>query len=98
VTDELELKYAVQDAAALETWLDQEFPPPPGGGRWRTSRISDRYFDTADRALEQAGYGARLRRAGGSVAVTLKSDVAEASTDDGLHHRLELEAEAGCVR
>lgn len=94
MTDELELKYAVDDTAALEQWLDEEFPPAPGDAGWRTARVTDRYFDTYGRALEQAGYGARLRRTDGSVVVTLKSEVAEVAAGDGFHHRIELEAEA----
>lgn len=94
MTDELELKYAVDDPAALERWLDEEFPPAPGDAGWRTSRVTDRYFDTADHELERAGYGARLRRTGGSVVVTVKSDVADSGSPGGFHHRLELEAEA----
>ena len=88
MTDELELKYAVEDAAALETWLDSEFPPV-AGEPWRDQRVTDRYFDTADRALGQAGYGARLRRTGEAVVLGVKTDI---DTKDGVHHRLELEA------
>ena len=92
--DELELKYAVDDPAALETWLDLEFPAATTDPGWRTSRMTDRYFDTADRALEQAGYGARLRRTGELVVVGVKSDVAETAAGDGFHHRLERESAA----
>lgn len=88
--DELELKYAVEDADGLVAWLDERLPPAPGYG-WRTVYMADTYFDTADQALARAGYGARLRRSGRRVTVGLKSDV---DSKGPLVLRRELEAEA----
>ena len=90
MAEELELKYAIDDAAAVEAWLDSYLPPAADDG-WRTIRITDRYFDTADRKLSAAGYGARLRRIGRQTTLTLKTDVAAAG---GLHRRIELEGPA----
>jgi CHAD domain-containing protein len=90
VGDELELKYAVDDLAAVVTFLDQELPPAPGYG-WRTLDVTDTYFDTEGRALAKAGYGARLRRHGTNRTVGLKSDI---RTDGALVARTEIEAEA----
>lgn len=90
MAEELELKYSIDDARAVEAWLDEAFPPSPDL-RWRTVSITDRYFDTADGALSGAGYGARLRRAGGLTTLTLKADIA---VEGALHRRLELEGPA----
>jgi len=88
--EELELKYSIDDAAAVEAWLDDAFPRS-AEQRWRTVSITDRYFDTADGALRAAGYGARLRRAERRTTLTLKSDI---EVDGALHRRLELEGAA----
>ena len=88
--DELELKYTVDDLEAVVAFLDEQLPPAPGYG-WRTLDVTDTYFDTADRALAKAGYGARLRRHGLRRSVGLKSDV---RTDGALVARTEIEAEA----
>lgn len=90
-SDELELKYAAADLAALEAFLDERFPAPAPDRGWREVKVTDRYFDTADGALAQAGLGARLRETGGRTIVGLKSEVGVAS---GLHHRREIEGEA----
>jgi CHAD domain-containing protein len=90
VTEELELKYAIDDEATVVDWLDEHFPPTDETG-WQRLAIIDSYFDTADRALAHAGYGARLRRVGGRTLVTLKSDL---EVRGGLHRRVELEAAA----
>lgn len=88
--EELELKYRIDDAAAVEAWLDDAFPRP-AEQRWRTVSITDRYFDTADGALRTADFGARLRRAERRTTLTLKSDI---EIDGALHRRLELEGPA----
>ncbi|MDQ3492107.1 MAG: CHAD domain-containing protein, partial [Chloroflexota bacterium] len=64
---------------------------------WRTVEIEDRYVDTAERSLEAAGYGVRLRRIDGHRLVTVKSMAQDAQRDgepQALHRRLELEAPA----
>jgi CHAD domain-containing protein len=94
VSDELELKYTVEDLTGLEAWLDRELwstGTDLAADGWRETRLSDRYFDTKDGALETAGLGARLRRSGDRTTVGLKSDI---RVDDALHQRDELEAEA----
>jgi inorganic triphosphatase YgiF len=87
---EIELKFAFDDADALRDWLDETFPLARGDG-WKTHEITDVYFDTADQALKDAGYGARLRTIGSLTTLTLKSNV---EVSGGLHRRLELEAPA----
>ena len=62
-SEEVELKFAYEDADALREWFDNEFPPQADNG-WRTIEITDLYFDTADLALKEAGLGARLRTIG----------------------------------
>ena len=90
-SEELELKYLIGDADSAAAAIDSLFPLPPDEV-WRRFRITDRYFDTADKALARAGYGARLRRIGGHTLLTLKSDI---EVEGGRHRRLELEAPAG---
>ena len=89
-TVETELKFLINDAAAVEAWLDATFPRS-ADQRWRTISITDRYFDTADSALSEAGYGARLRRAERRTTLTLKADI---DVDGALHRRMELEGPA----
>ena len=89
MSQELELKFLVEDVAAAQAWLGRRLGAQPDD--WRTVQITDRYFDTADGALSAAGYGARLRRTGRQTVVTVKSDL---EVVGGLHRRLELEAPA----
>ena len=93
MTEELELRYAVDDPAAVEAWLDEHFWPADVGpmARWTEVDQADRYFDTADGVLAQAGYGARLRITDDRTTVTLKSDIARSGA---LHRRREIEAAA----
>ena len=88
--EEIELKFSFQDADALRAWFDGAFTPRPGD-RWRMLEITDRYFDTADLALKEAGLGARLRTVGSATTLTVKQTI---DVGDGLHRRLELEAPA----
>ncbi|MEO6350755.1 MAG: CHAD domain-containing protein [Candidatus Limnocylindrales bacterium] len=87
---ELEVKYSIEDARAVARWLDETYPPEPDHP-WRTHSITDRYFDTPDRALFAAGYGARLRRTDRRTILTVKSDI---EVTGALHRRIELEAPA----
>ena len=89
MSEELELKYSIEDAGQIAEWLDTAFPP--AGDGWRSAIITDRYFDTPDHALASAGVGARLRRTSGKTQLTFKSDIA---VRGGLHRRLELEGPA----
>jgi triphosphatase len=74
---EVELKYLVRDLEALRGWLAKDWGGALDGveaGTERTVEVEDRYIDTAYGALEQAGFGARLRREDdGPVSVTVKS-------------------------
>ncbi len=87
---ELELKYDAADLDAVAAWLDEHYPPLGGAG-WRETKVTDRYFDTADKALAEAGYGARLRSIGRGVVVGLKADI---EIDAAQHRRNEIEAVA----
>ena len=94
MSEELELKFLVQDVAAAQAWLGHRLGATDSSsdsGSWRTVQITDRYFDTADGALAAAGFGARLRRLGRRNLVTVKSDL---EVVGGLHRREELEAPA----
>jgi len=87
---EVELKFAFTELNAIREWVDATFPPRHGEG-WQEHEITDVYFDTADEALKEAGYGARLRTVGSDTTLTLKANI---EVGDGLHERLELEAPA----
>jgi CHAD domain-containing protein len=89
---EIELKYDVTDRAALQALLDAPEIAGLGGGRWRESIVEDRYLDTADRALGQSGYAARLRVGGGRTILGLK---ALTPARGPLHRRREIEGPAG---
>jgi CHAD domain-containing protein len=88
---EVELKYDVDDPAALDAFLAR---PDVGGvpaDAWHETAVQDRYVDTRDRALERAGYAARLRGRDGTTTLALKS-LTPAS--GALHRREELEGAA----
>ncbi|MEP7360030.1 MAG: CHAD domain-containing protein [Chloroflexota bacterium] len=88
MSEELELKFIVEDPAAARAWMDHRLGISEP---WQTIQIIDRYFDTADLALSVAGYGARLRQMGRQTLITVKSDI---EVVGGLHRREELEAPA----
>lgn len=96
---ELELKYAVADAAAVGELISADVVFGYDAGPWREYDVVDQYLDTRGGALARAGYGARLRHLGRSTVVTVKS-VARRQPGRGetrraaLHDRLELEARA----
>jgi CHAD domain-containing protein len=89
-TLEIELKYAVRDAAALDALLGSGRLAGYRVGRPRIASVEDRYIDTEDRALERAGYAARLRRRGDRTTIELKSLRSEDSAIEALHRREEL--------
>ncbi len=74
---EIELKYLVRDLEALRGWLARDWGGALDGlesGNEKTVEVEDRYVDTAYGALDQAGFGARLRREDdGPVTITVKS-------------------------
>jgi triphosphatase len=103
---EVELKYLVRDLEALRAWLARDWGGALDGvesGNEKTVEVEDRYIDTAYGALEQAGFGARLRREDdGPVTVTVKSASHLRSGEDGddevdpraLSQRVEVEGPA----
>ena len=101
VRHEIELKYAVTDVAALQAFLDGPWTaalPDVTLGGPRVKVVEDRYFDTAREALRRRGFGARLRRSGSSVTLTVKSLTLD-ETDgelapEAMHRRIELEGPA----
>jgi CHAD domain-containing protein len=109
VPREVELKYLVRDLEALRAWLARGWGGTLEGasmGEPQTVEVEDRYVDTAYGALEQAGFGARLRREdGGPISVTVKTisrdRAAGGATDEAaptgpvaLSQRVEVEGPA----
>ncbi len=79
ISREIELKLAVPDASvnAIQAHL-QTCGPDNVSRRHQVTT----YFDTSDRALEQAGIGLRVRAAGGKRVQTLKADRRESLAAD----------------
>ncbi|MEX1172018.1 MAG: CHAD domain-containing protein, partial [Chloroflexota bacterium] len=92
---EVELKYHVHDRAAAEHLLALSVwgSTDVTGGRVRTVQVEDRYVDTADGALAQAGYAVRLRETRGDTIVSVKSLHATTGAG-GAFRRVELEGPA----
>jgi CHAD domain-containing protein len=98
-TLEVELKFAIRDAAALERLLDADRVGGLVAGPWRVVDLVDRYLDTADGALSRGGYAARLRTTGGATSIELKTladavALAPAPTGSDVRRRLELSGPA----
>ncbi len=89
---EIELKYDVTDRALLDPLLEAPAPAGFAGGEWHETLVDDRYVDTAGRALERAGYAARIRERGDRRILGLKSLTPAVGA---VHRREELEAPAG---
>lgn len=71
---EMELKYRVLDLAAAERYLTAAtIGPFTGASQARSTQLEDRYVDTADRAMERAGFAVRMRSSGSGVIVSVKS-------------------------
>lgn len=70
---EVELKYAVEDPAAVERLLDGDRLGELVLGTWSVIELVDRYLDTADLRLEAAGWNARLRTTDEGTTIDLKS-------------------------
>ncbi len=71
---EVELKYRVLDLPAAERYLSAAtIGPFTGASQARSTQLEDRYVDTADRAMERAGFAVRLRSSGSGVVVSVKS-------------------------
>lgn len=94
---EVELKYRVADLAAAERLLAADHIGPFAlGTRTRTVQLEDRYVDTADGALADAGFAVRLRRRGDETTVSVKSLVPQEAAG-GAVRRVELEGPADRV-
>lgn len=95
---EVELKYRVTDPATGERLLaaDQLGGLQATGGRARAIQLEDRYVDTREGALAQAGFAVRLRQSGAETIVTVKS-LAATEGDGGAVEREELEGPADRV-
>ena len=101
---EIELKYLVGDDAVFRAWLESDWAAELGDvtiGPSKAADVEDVYFDTPHRALERHGFGARLRRRGQKVTLTVKSVGRTAVAVPGgtlpsraLRRRIELEAPA----
>ncbi len=89
---EIELKYDVTDRALLDPLLEAPAPAGFAGGEWHEALVDDRYVDTAGRAVERAGYAARIRERGDRRILGLKSLTPAVGA---VHRREELEAAAG---
>ena len=89
---ELELKYSLGDPDAVRRLLAGDLLDGFEVGPPHSVSVEDRYLDTPSRALERAGYGARLRRAGQHTTLTVKKS---APATGAVHDRLELEGAAG---
>jgi CHAD domain-containing protein len=95
---EVELKYRVGDVAAAERLLtaDRLGPFAATGSGPRSTQLEDRYVDTADGALQRAGFAVRLRLSGGETIVSIKS-LARTDGPGGSVRREELEGPADRV-
>jgi triphosphatase len=96
---EVELKFAIRDAAVLEKLLDGDRVGGLVAGPWRIVDLVDRYLDTADGAVARGGYAARLRTSAGATTIELKTldDVAgdgDASGGHEVRRRRELSGPA----
>lgn len=106
---EVELKYRVHAVEAVRAWLETGLPDGITADPWRVRLDRDSYVDTPDGALAQGGFGARLRKRGKAMILTLKSQELVAVEGSGrgrsrgrgrrrfpvaLHRRTEIEGPA----
>lgn len=91
---EMELKYRVLDLTAAERYLTAAtIGPFSGASQARSMQLEDRYVDTADGAMERAGFAVRMRSSGTGVIVSVKSR-ARREGPGGAVGREELEGPA----
>ncbi len=91
---EVELKYRVVDLAAAERYLSaEEIGAFTGTAAPRSTQLEDRYVDTADGALDRAGFAVRLRQSGRGTIVSVKSTTRTEGAG-GAMRREELEGPA----
>ncbi len=95
---EIELKYRVLDGGTSDRLIEAErlgaFAAT--GRATRTTQIEDRYVDTIDGALANAGFAVRLRQSGAGTIVSVKS-LARTNGPGGSVRRDELEGPADRV-
>ena len=71
---EIELKYRVLDLGAVERYLTAAtIGSFTGASQARSTQMEDRYVDTADGAMQRAGFAVRMRSSGSGVIVSVKS-------------------------
>jgi CHAD domain-containing protein len=93
-TVEIELKFRVDDAAAAAALMETERIGSLAAGDDATEVVmEDRYVDTADGVLTQAGYAVRMRALESGTLVSVKS-LARTEAAGGATRREELEGPA----
>jgi CHAD domain-containing protein len=89
---EIELKYEVAVSGGADRYLvAPNLGPFKPVGHVRSTRVEDRYVDSADWALSRAGFAARLRRTTRGTQIGLKR---QAAAEGRLQRREELEGPA----
>jgi inorganic triphosphatase YgiF len=92
---EIEARFAAIDDAPLDLLAAAERLGPARLGPMRTADEIDRYLDTPDGRLADAGWACRLRSRGGGWRISLKGPPALAGTGAAwLHERPEIEGPA----
>jgi triphosphatase len=89
---EIEWQFDAVDLRPVDRWLRSPLAGKAAPGEAQvglpsTAQHTDLYADTEDWRLHRAGYVLRLRRKGGRMEATLKS---QAPADDGLRTRIEI--------
>jgi triphosphatase len=91
---EIEARFAAADDAALDRLATVEHLGPARLGPMRTAEEIDRYLDTPDGRLAEAGWACRLRSRGDGWRVSLKGPPAGDGSTAWLHERPEIEGPA----
>jgi len=84
---EVEWQFAALDTRPVARWLETSLPPGFSVVREGTKEHDDRYFDTDDWRLNQAGYTCRIRVKPDGAELTLKS---KSDASGGMRSRREL--------
>jgi CHAD domain-containing protein len=87
---EIEAKFSIPDERVFQRLLETTVLSGYPLGDASEAEIHDRYLDTADRSIHEAGYACRLRRTDGRYLATLKG---LGSAVDAIHRRTEFEVE-----
>jgi inorganic triphosphatase YgiF len=91
---EIEARFAAADDAPLDRLATAAHLGPALLGPMRTADEIDRYLDTPDGRLAEAGWACRLRSRGDGWRVSLKGPPAGDGSTAWLHERLEIEGPA----